>query len=252
MEGHQLIYRENSLYRYPANPRQRLHHLARERAGKQGGDRVLPESPRWRAGLGDHLEHALPHVLRVLQSDRLGLDWSDSKMAWLPTCIPRDPLDCPRLNRVLCRFPYVLQREDRLANCASGATDLSRLSAGTGLAVRSGDLAPRSARAGWSDCVHPCFEAFWRQRELRRNAGIFAGDFLWRGNAGADALRRDPLLGIIVPGQTWPDDRLRTGHAQFLFVFQCRHRFAISAACYARDVRIASNTTAAGSLMQSC
>ena len=61
-----------SVREHPADPRQRLHPLDPERAGRQGRDGALPEPARRRAGLAGRLEHALHHVLRVLLPAQLG------------------------------------------------------------------------------------------------------------------------------------------------------------------------------------
>ena len=56
----------------PADPRQRVHHLDPERAGRQGRDGALPEPAPRRAGLGSRLVDAVHHGLRAALPDVLG------------------------------------------------------------------------------------------------------------------------------------------------------------------------------------
>ena len=72
LERDQLVQRKNPLRGYPAHSRQRLHSFPGERAGQQRRHRALSEPPGRSARLGSRLQHALPHVLRVLQPDAVG------------------------------------------------------------------------------------------------------------------------------------------------------------------------------------
>ena len=104
------------------------------------------------------------------------------------------------------------RRGDRFAR----PPDLPRVPAGESVAVRSGDCDARAAGHRRRDRLYAGFEALRRHGQLRRNAGISAGDFLWSGHARADALGRDPFLGSALSRQAGTDDRVWIRHAQFL------------------------------------
>src|SRR5579862_8786106 len=252
MESDQLVQRKNPLYGYFADPCQRLHYFTSERAGKQGWDRLLPESSGRCAGLGNRVEHALPYVLRVLQSDYLGVDRSDVEMEQFPASVSRDSVDRSRLDRLLHIVSSLLQRKNRLPERIARAPDLSSVPARQSLAIRSSDSTSRSARDCRSHCVHAGFEAFRRHGHLRRDVRVFAGHFFRGRHAGANALRRNSLLGVVIPRKTRPDDRLWTRDAQFLPLLQCRGWLAIFAASDSRDLRIAAGTSSAATSKQSC
>src|SRR5215472_262293 len=240
MERDQLVQRKDPLRRHSAYSRQRLYPLAGERTSEQRRYRILSESPERSARLGNHLQHAFSHILRILQSDSVGIHRRDAEAAWLPGSVLRNSLDRFGLHRFFHTLPSVLQRKDQLANSVAGAAALSCVPARQTLAIRSCDSASCSA----GDCrrhrVHIGFEIIRRNSQLWGNARIFTGDLLWRSHAWADALRGDPLLGPAVPRQAGANDSLRACHAQFLPFLQCRSRLAISPAGYSRDVRIAA------------
>ena len=115
-------------------------------------------------------------------------------------------------------FPSLLPRRNRLGDRFARPPDLPRLPAREGLALRRRDCAARAAGDRRRDRLYAGFAALWRLGKFRRDAGIFAGDFLWSGHARTDALGGHPFLGVAVSGPTRPDDRLRLRHAQFLYL----------------------------------
>src|SRR5260370_402771 len=113
-------------------------------------------------------------------------------------------------------FPLVLQRTNRPRDRPARPPDLPCIPAGEGVALRSGCSVARAARTSWRGRIYAGLETLWRLDRFWSDAGLFAGDLLWCGGAGTDALGRDSFLGFALSGSTGPDDRLRLRHAQFL------------------------------------
>ena len=67
-----LVHQAHPVSRHPPDSGQRLHHLALQRADRQGRDGVLPQQTRPGAGVGSLVRDAVHHVLRGLLSADLG------------------------------------------------------------------------------------------------------------------------------------------------------------------------------------
>ncbi len=68
------------------------------------------------------------------------------------------------------------------------------------VALRGGDSDARAAGDGRRGRIYAGLEAVWRLGRVWRNAGLFAGDILWSGDAWSDALGGDSFLGLAVSG----------------------------------------------------